>query len=232
MKRESKSLTPSLERRLSSYALAASAAGVSLLALAHPAEAKIVYTPAHVKIAPHRTIPLDLNHDRIADFIFVDKYSQWNGNSGGGVLLIRPVQGNEVWATSRGYQASALMAGVSVGPKGPFSPTGSFMAGEFPNIFGTGLYTSGHWTKAKNRYLGLRFTIHRKTHFGWARLNARVTSSGVYGTLTGYAYETVANKPITAGKTHGKDVITLEPASLGQLAQGALGKTRKINARK
>ncbi len=39
--------------------------------------------------------------------------------------------------------------------------------------------------------------------------------------LTGYAYETIPNKPIIAGKTHGKDVITLEPASLGHLARGA-----------
>lgn len=36
----------------------------------------------------------------------------------------------------------------------------------------------------------------------------------------GYAYETIANQPITAGKTKGLDVA-LEPASLGHLAQGA-----------
>jgi hypothetical protein len=42
-------------------------------------------------------------------------------------------------------------------------------------------------------------------------------------TLTGYAYETVPNKPIIAGKTKGPDVITLEPGSLGRLAQGSPG---------
>ena len=42
-------------------------------------------------------------------------------------------------------------------------------------------------------------------------------------TLTGYAYETVANKPIITGKTKGPDVITMQPdirpGSLGGLAR-------------
>ena len=41
--------------------------------------------------------------------------------------------------------------------------------------------------------------------------------------LTGYAYETIPNKPIIAGKTHGKGVVTIEPGSLGALAAGANG---------
>jgi hypothetical protein len=41
-------LSDSVHHQLSMYALAASAAGVSALTSAHPAEAKIVYTPAHV----------------------------------------------------------------------------------------------------------------------------------------------------------------------------------------
>jgi hypothetical protein len=46
--------------------------------------------------------------------------------------------------------------------------------------------------------------------------------NGTY-TLTGYAYETVPNKTIIAGKTKGADVITLESGSLGALAAGASG---------
>ena len=41
------------------------------------------------------------------------------------------------------------------------------------------------------------------------------------GLLTGYAYETIPNKPIIAGKTKGPDVVTISPASLGHLAAGA-----------
>jgi len=39
--------------------------------------------------------------------------------------------------------------------------------------------------------------------------------------MSGYAYETIPNKPITAGKTEGPDVITVQPATLGHLAAGA-----------
>jgi len=47
MKRRTKNLSRSLEHRLSAYVFAASAAGVSLLALVQPAEAKVVYTRTH-----------------------------------------------------------------------------------------------------------------------------------------------------------------------------------------
>jgi hypothetical protein len=50
------------------YALAASAAGVSLLALASPAEAKIVYTKTHRLLPGGKEIFLDLNHDGTNDF--------------------------------------------------------------------------------------------------------------------------------------------------------------------
>jgi len=52
------------------YAFAAGAAGVGMLALAVPAEGRIVYTPDNQKIPPSQELSLDLNHDGIADFIF------------------------------------------------------------------------------------------------------------------------------------------------------------------
>jgi hypothetical protein len=82
------------------------------------------------------------------------------------------------------------------------------------------------------RYLGLRFTIKTQTHYGWARLSVQVSGTTVTGTLTGYAYETIANKPIIAGRTKGPDdgeptasfsTPTSEPATLGALAMGAPG---------
>ena len=59
-------------------------------------------------------------------------------------------------------------------------------------------------------------------HYGWARVSVRIGDRLVpNGTLTGYAYETVPNKPIITGKTKGPDVVTVESATLGHLAQGA-----------
>ena len=85
---------------------------------------------------------------------------------------------------------------------------------------------SGAWVKGgdgvKDRYLGLKFKIKGKFHFGWARLTVTITGKHDFGaTLTGYAYESIANKPIIAGKTKGPDVITLQSGSLGHLARGA-----------
>ena len=85
----------------------------------------------------------------------------------------------------------------------------------------SGFFARGQWGNATNRYLGLKFAINGQTHYGWARL----TTSCVYSQhqcnalLTGYAYETVANKGIITGKTKGPDVI-VKHATLGELALG------------
>jgi hypothetical protein len=43
---------------------------------------------------------------------------------------------------------------------------------------------------------------------------------GIQTIFTGYAYETIPNKPIITGRTHGRD-----DATLGRLARGASGVT-------
>jgi|HubBroStandDraft_6_1064221.scaffolds.fasta_scaffold227674_2 hypothetical protein len=61
-------VSESLHKRLNAYALAASAAGAGVLALAQPAEARVVYTPVHKVIRLGHPYALDLNHDGITDF--------------------------------------------------------------------------------------------------------------------------------------------------------------------
>ena len=55
-------------RQLNMYALAAGAAGVSLLAFPQPAQARIVYTKAHHVIGLGGHYDLNLNHDGKTDF--------------------------------------------------------------------------------------------------------------------------------------------------------------------
>jgi hypothetical protein len=215
MKRESKSMTSSLERRLSSYALAASAAGVSLAALAQPAEARIVYTKAHQQIAQNTQINLDLNGDGITDFTFKDGWSLIDG----GYLSLDGFWRNGVWASQAGYIASALPAGIRVSSKAPFADGSMEQMAALVNT--SGWSGVGPWCGAKNRYLGLKFTIRSSTHFGWARLSVSCLPTGILGALTGYAYETIPKKPIITGKTHGKDVVTVQDPSLDYLARGA-----------
>jgi hypothetical protein len=227
MKRTSKrqlNLSDSLHRRLNSYALAASAAGVGALALAMPAEAKIVYTHAHLRVGARSNtgFNLDLNHDGTNDFTFAHGYffSTTTGFWGSIVhMLPYKADGNGIMGNGN---ASALQAGAKIGPGNRFSHYGSMASAR-----GTG--RSSHtqfydaWANGgkglSNRYVGLRFLIKGKVHYGWARVSVSKFRFGAL--LTGYAYETVANKPIIAGKTKGPDVITVQGADLGHLAAGA-----------
>ena len=226
----------SLHHRLNSYALAAGAAGVGVLAVAQPADAKIVYTPAHVVVG--RTLPLDLNHDGIVDFTILV-----SSRTGGNVLFMDVCQ--DVFRSTKGYfgcshstnmvrekgvhvpaLAAALRRGAKIQnsdrfAKAFFAEMGHFFYG----CCGTKT-SSGPWFNygngVKHRYLGLKFKIKGRFHFGWARLTVEIPQFYHFtATLTGYAYETIPNKPIIAGKTKGPDVTTVAPASLGHLAAGA-----------
>jgi hypothetical protein len=133
---------------------------------------------------------------------------------------------------------SALQAGFKVGANKSYFQPGPYTGERMVELFGGSRtrysYTShpysnhslGQWMYTKNRYLGLQFVINGEVHYGWARLSVSLIKptpfgGGIYAVLTGYAYETVPNKPIITGKTKGPDVITLDPATLGQLAAGA-----------
>src|SRR5207245_8925785 len=59
-------LSKSLNHRLNMYVLAAGAAGVGLLAFAPRAAAKIIYTPAHVKVNGGFLL-IDLTEDGVGD---------------------------------------------------------------------------------------------------------------------------------------------------------------------
>jgi hypothetical protein len=218
----------SLHQRLSVYALAAGAAGVGVLALAQPVEARIVFTPIHHVIGKNGKYKLDLNHDKMADFILSNKHG-CNTDFCYDFLSAIPAGDNGVEGTNP--EAFALKRGMQIGPKAPFS--GQFMASSE-----SGQGTNGRWLNVKNGYLGLKFQIKGKTHFGWARLTVQVLGGGlIRATLTGYAYETIANKPIIAGRTKEPDdrnsaelpnpatrpAPALKPATLGLLAMGVHG---------
>jgi hypothetical protein len=93
-------LSASLHKRLNAYALAASAAGVGVLALAHPAEARIVYTPAHVKIEPNQLYNIDLNHDGKFDFTLSNHSTATSLGTHRGLLVSHP-KSNNLWESNR-----------------------------------------------------------------------------------------------------------------------------------
>ena len=233
-------LNSTLDQSLWAYATAASAAGVGLLALAQPAEAKIIFTPVHQKLVGKTT--LDLNGDGVADFRFTNHLStQCLGShcgihqtmvvfTYGNLQVYGLATGNQVWG--QGTAASQLGPGVSVGSNGNF-PGGKEMAG-FAATDGQVGTTFGAWGAGgvlHQGYLGLKFVINGQTHFGWARIKVQIVGETIKAVLTGYAYETIAGKAIVTGQTHASNEVSnvMEPKvtpvkpSLGILAQGAPG---------
>jgi hypothetical protein len=236
-------------QRLNTYALAAGAAGAGVLALAQPAGAEVVYTQAHHAILRHSSFPLDLNHDGKVDFYI----NQTSGCSSEGfcnnrlyayVPFYRDRGNAVVGQNSFPWHAYALKAGAKIDRAQPFGGTALYFNSRAVRSDGR---CSGSWVQATNRYLGLKFLIDREVHYGWVRLSARCElGTKVVGILDGYAYETVADKPILAGQTQddpvdpstesgsaepqGPDTFWVDPvlqpaqpATLGMLALGAQG---------
>jgi len=247
--RSTTNLSNPTNQRLNMYALAAAAAGVELLASACPADAKIVYTPSNIPITVNGAIVnLDLNHDGIADFQF---YAGYQGPQGvrrrgsfppegnhGSDLMVTPAQpSNRVWGVESHNTlcAAALPKGTKVGRHGPFQPGHSSLIMAFATGNSIGGTAFGPWLRVNQAYLGVKFVVKGKVHFGWARIKMVGGNVGFPANITGYAYETIPNKPILTGQTRGRDEIglkephaaltvpTRQPASLGMLALGAPG---------
>jgi hypothetical protein len=257
--RKTANLSESIHQQLNMYAISATTAGASLLALAQPSEAKIVYTPANTPI--RFVVNLDLNNDGLPDFelcnlssFFQCSTSRRVGETGTSKhpspffdwLVVFPAkaksQQNRIWGNStwRGdAAAAALRAGFHIGPKRRFLPgtvdAGGQVAGRLMATQGSAAgqtYYGGPWKNVLHRYLGLKFIIKGKIHYGWARLHVHWRAPHISATLTGYAYETIPGKAIIAGATKGPDdgeptasvsTVTPKPATLGALAMGAPG---------
>jgi hypothetical protein len=127
------------------------------------------------------------------------------------------------------YGAVAMKPGMQIGPRNVWRGATQNMAVMLGSFGTSGV--GGSWVNVKNRYLGVKFEIKGQTHFGWVRLNVQVQVPQIItATLTGYAYETIANKAITAGQTKDTDNPNAslmepapEPATLATLALGAPG---------
>jgi hypothetical protein len=209
--RKTAALSESIHHQLNMYALAAGAAGVGVLALAQASQAKIVYTKANFTFHFPGGYSLDLNHDGAEDFKFFARKSALS-------IFARNAT-NSVWGSL--IYVSALSAGVTVGPNEVHFRPYNFLVEDCAST----TFCRGGWYAASNKYLGLKFYIKGKPHYGWARLSVHVhIDHSISAKLTGYAYETIPNKPIIAGKTKGPDVVAAQPrtvpGSLGELTLG------------
>lgn len=229
-------LTSALEKKLLGYAALAAASGVALLALAPSAEAKVVYTPTNQKLPLNTIFALDVNGDGIPDFNFFAstllggalRRDTYTFNSDADLTVAGAAQSDQVWGARAAV--SALPAGIKIGGNGKFA-TSHFIMGAVTATDGRPPAYYGPWAPSggnvKSHYVGLKFVINGETHYGWARFNMQIRQplkGNLQAILTGYAYETVPNAPIMAGKTSGAEASDTRPAALGQLAAGAAGR--------
>jgi hypothetical protein len=252
-------LSALLEENLSTYVKAAGAAGVALLACAQPSEAKVIATKTDIVVPINGgVIQFDINGDGQPDFGLSAFAFPTSTCSPGGArmrnkrdrkppplgcpfddqLRVLPAQAaNEVLqhGTSYGFKCAADLAlGVVIGPSRPFG-TGTM------DMYGNSGTSEGHqfcpWIDrshfSRARFLGVKFLdTGGAVHYGWVR----VTVDSIEATINGYGYETVPNRPLTAGEIQGaEDQADMavpsdelapkapEPANLGRLAQGASG---------
>jgi hypothetical protein len=243
-RRTRSNLSASVEQRLTAYAFAAGAAGVGMLAVSQ-AEAEVVYTPAAVTIslsgpdfyyfnpAPQEQVQGRAPFLMVAGFTSPGIY--WD------TLSFNPYTSGARFVQGPGtsWSIMPLKKGNVIGPGRRFgSPSRGFIATYGP--YGGGTYNRHAGFKfGQTTYIGFKFLINGETHYGWARVTARFdpnTPKRRLSThLTGYAYETIPDKPILAGEEHGGDASlervnpatltkpTLVPASLGVLSLGSPG---------
>jgi hypothetical protein len=217
-------ISSTLEKHLATYMMVAAATGVGVLALAQPSEAEIVYTATNQVLNSRNLVTVDFNNDGVTDLSF-----RLSSRGYGSVLFADAGQNHLM----NGYSAAQVLPwGKRIGPAGSFGANNVFLAGA-NHHFGSCVTYGGYWVNKKGFYLGVQFSIGSEIHYGWVRLSiVPVCTNGGSDLVTGYAYETIPNKPIIAGKTSGpvtniryNDLLPARPQqpNLGMLALGTDG---------
>jgi hypothetical protein len=232
------------------YSLAAAAAGVSLLALAQPAAGEVVVTRKTIPIpmtpadTPH-PVKISMANNGVDNFFFNLTGSPPNSGRSSSFRALamggETNNANPVFAGTFRTYTPALARGAHIGPSATFSPVEVEIENSYAGRTFRGL--QGYWGgNPKDRYVGVRFLIGGQTHYGWIRLTVTTTTDprgpAMSAKITGYAYETVANKAIKAGTAATatsaaeksaaevqapKNIPNQSGPSLGMLAAGADG---------
>jgi len=164
-------------------------------------QALIIYTdiePDFVSNNLNAYYELDLNNDGIAEYTF----SLWDDAITDYLLMKSPPESNNTMITVVPWYVNALplnngseifnLNGTRNGEI--YEKWAVFTVG---NCFGGESGCLYDWKGKDNSYVGLRFIINGKTHFGWARLDVRSSTEWV---IKDYAYNAIPDEPILSGQ--------------------------------
>jgi hypothetical protein len=239
-----------LDHSLKMYSLAASAAGVSMLALTQPAHAEVVVTPKNLTVVAGVPGYIEMTGEGKADFELVAD------NSYSKKLLelvslpqddVLGVVGSPI-ASHGDFLAGRLTQGAVVGPLVNFgggvggaalAATSTYRLCFFGSSYCHSLTFTNAWglwpANGSTAYLGVKFPNAGRIHYGWIRL-AVTNWSPVTAHITAYAYETEPDTPIlvppvpsddsdpnAVQEDHSLGEASVGGPSLGMLALGAHG---------
>ena len=178
--------------------VAAGAFLMSILWIAQNAPAEVVYTPVNITITGSGSIKIDLNHDRIKDFVLQTTIQPVGCEFGGGFAVytaITPKNGAGVVVS----QGQALLGGgVSIDSSQTFSNTKAAIMG---------VRSCNEFIKQAFGYLGLEIHLSGQPYYGWAAVGVKAFFNGraisVTTELTDFAYETIPGLAIKTGQTAG-----------------------------
>jgi len=229
-------------RQVGLYSLAATTAGVSLLALAQPAAGEVVVT--------HKTIPiplanfhtpqpvkLSLANNSEDDFFFYLNSGSASANNFPDRELFMEGRAANAGVIEDGFStyAFALAPGAPIGKQTTYFKHNWALI-EASTSFQAGKRFVGYWAgNPQDRYLGVRFQLDGTVHYGWIRLTVTTTTE-LHGPfmsaeITEFAYQTEPDQIIYAGETEERTPEMQAPSrwrqrrrpSLGMLAAGAEG---------
>ena len=216
--RKAVQLKEPLHHRLDAYALAATAAGVGLLACAFPAEATTVCNSASITLARTASFPLNPAHQQAAPFLVAQTTFYFSYSSGPAFWdrgFFEPNPQGVMLSPSNNLPA-ALSEGALIGPSANFAKGNSYGL-----LFTYGLgepgdhYLKGGGTMNKHRgnfkfgqtnYVGFRLLLSGQYHYGWARIEVAFHHNETFRRMlmsetriSGYGYESNPDTAIAAG---------------------------------
>lgn len=116
------------------------------------------------------------------------------------IYLATWLNGTDILGNSK-KQIDVLNAGEVVGKKGIYI---GLSATSFPLIHDE---KYKDWIGKSNKYVGFKFLINSKVHYGWIELSVNSKKDVI---IYGFAYEDVANKAIKAGEKNSSSTSVLD----------------------
>jgi hypothetical protein len=198
--RVSAPLADQLLRRLNRYAMAASAAGVALLACSNFAEASPVCGSLSVTLSRTDTYAFNPAHQKQTPFNLAHTFNELSSHTQS--LQVRGfftpnTPDAQVMASTNGLPAE-LASGAMIGPGGNFGK-----GKEYGLLFGYYYHNrfKGNFQPNQSGYVGFQFTESGQTHYGWLRLRLANLNGESYPSLllSEFGYESAPNTAISTG---------------------------------